>query len=83
MYDEDADVAALRKDEAMAIPAGFDYAVIAGLSTELKTKLMTQQPETLAQASRIDGMTPAALLLVLAHLKRAQVVKRESGKRLA
>ncbi len=72
---QEADIAALRKDEALAIPSGFDYGQISGLSTELKTKLERHAPETLAQASRIDGMTPAALMLVLAHVKRG----RKSG----
>ena len=72
---QEADIAALRKDEALAIPSGFDYGQISGLSTELKTKLELHAPETLAQASRIDGMTPTALMLVLAHVKRG----RKSG----
>lgn len=76
---QDADIAALRKDEAMAIPSGFCYDGIAGLSTELKTKLINSKPETLAQAGRIDGMTPAAMMLLLAHLKRAAKQNRKSA----
>lgn len=64
------DVAKLRRDEAYKIPLDFDYGAIVGLSTELRTKLATARPETLGQAGRIDGMTPAALLLILAGLKR-------------
>jgi tRNA uridine 5-carboxymethylaminomethyl modification enzyme len=64
------DVATLRKDEALSIPGGFDFAAIAGLSTEVRQKLERHRPGTLAQAGRIDGITPAALLLLLAHLKR-------------
>jgi len=67
---QEADVAALRKDETLSIPSGFDYGGISGLSTELQTKLEQHNPETLAQAARIDGMTPAALMLILAHIKR-------------
>jgi len=67
---QELDVAALRNDEALGIPAGFDFATIAGLSTEVRQKLERHRPGTLAQAGRIDGMTPAALLLLLAHLKR-------------
>jgi len=67
---QELDVAALRKDEALQIPAGFDFAALPGLSTEVRQKLERQRPATLAQASRIDGITPAALLLLLAHLKK-------------
>jgi tRNA uridine 5-carboxymethylaminomethyl modification enzyme len=65
-----ADVQALRKDEAVEIPRGFDYAAVHGLSNEVRGKLIQYQPSSLAQASRIDGMTPAALLLLRAHLKK-------------
>lgn len=67
---QDSDVAALRRDEALAIPAGLDFAEIGGLSNELKAKLQQVRPETMGQASRIDGMTPAALTLVLAQIRR-------------
>jgi len=72
---QELDVAALRKDEALAIPPGLDYAALAGLSTEVRQKLDRHRPSTLAQAARIDGMTPAALLLILAHLKAAPARK--------
>ncbi len=65
------DVAALKRDEALAIPADFKYAGIPGLSNEARQKLEQHQPVTLAQAGRIDGLTPAALLLVLVHLKKS------------
>ena len=65
-----ADVATLRRDEATALPATLDYGGIPGLSTELRQKLGQRRPATLAEASRIDGMTPAALFLLLAHAKR-------------
>jgi tRNA uridine 5-carboxymethylaminomethyl modification enzyme len=68
---QEADIEAYRKDEAIAIPAAFDYGAIAGLSTELRQKLQRDRPASLAQASRIDGMTPAALMLILAHVKKA------------
>jgi len=67
---QDADVASYRKDEQVAIPAGFDYAALSGLSTEIRQKLERHRPASLAQAARIDGMTPAALMLVLAHVKK-------------
>jgi tRNA uridine 5-carboxymethylaminomethyl modification enzyme len=62
----------LRKDENQEIPANFDYSRIDGLSNELKLKLGRAQPANLSQASRVDGMTPAALTLLLAKMKQAQ-----------
>ncbi len=67
---QDADIEAYRKDEAIALPAALDYGAIAGLSTELRQKLESSRPASLAQAARIDGMTPAALMLVLANVKK-------------
>lgn len=60
----------LRRDEAVAIPEGFDYASMDGLSSELKAKLLRIRPATLAQAGRIEGITPAALTLILAIIRR-------------
>ncbi len=65
-----ADIEALKRDEAVGIPDGFDYEAISGLSNEVRQKLMDIRPATLGQASRMDGMTPAALTLILSHLKR-------------
>jgi tRNA uridine 5-carboxymethylaminomethyl modification enzyme len=70
---QEADIEAYRKDEAIAIPAAIDYSAIIGLSTELRQKLERERPASLAQAGRIDGMTPAALMLILAHVKKAPV----------
>lgn len=64
------DIDLLRKDEAHQIPVEFDYASVEGLSNELTSKLQRSLPENLAQAARIDGMTPSALTLLLSHLKR-------------
>ena len=74
-YDQYSDrqsreVADLRRQETQRIPPGFDYSVISGLSNELKQKLTRGQPDTILQASRIEGVTPAALLLILAHLRK-------------
>ncbi|MFZ5708891.1 MAG: tRNA uridine-5-carboxymethylaminomethyl(34) synthesis enzyme MnmG [Pseudomonadota bacterium] len=66
---EDAD--AIRRDEAVAIPAGVDYLSLSGLSSELRAKLHRHRPATLAEAGRIEGMTPAALTLLLAVAKKA------------
>lgn len=63
------DVEALRRDEAVLIPDGFSYDAVSGLSNELRGKLSQSRPASIAQASRIEGMTPAALLLLLSSLK--------------
>jgi len=65
-----ADIAAFERDEALLLPKELNYAAVHGLSTELQTKLTDTQPRTLGQASRIDGMTPAALTALLGHVKR-------------
>lgn len=67
---QEADIAAFRKDEGISVPPDFDYASISGLSNELRQKLETARPSTLGHASRIDGMTPAALMLILANVKK-------------
>jgi tRNA uridine 5-carboxymethylaminomethyl modification enzyme len=72
-----SDVEALRRDERVAIPEELDFSGIAGLSTELRQKLERHKPATLAQAGRIDGMTPAALMLVLGAVKRMKGDRRE------
>ena len=71
------DVAALQRDEAVSIPDGLDISSLSGLSTEMRQKINLHKPSTMAQASRIDGMTPAALMLLLA------AVKRHDGRKLA
>jgi len=65
-----SDVAALKRDEAHKIPVSFSYDGIDGLSNELQGKLSTIRPQTLGQASRIDGMTPAALTLLLMKIRQ-------------
>ncbi|MEM7301372.1 MAG: tRNA uridine-5-carboxymethylaminomethyl(34) synthesis enzyme MnmG [Pseudomonadota bacterium] len=64
------DAASIRKDEDRKIPDDFSYDPIAGLSNELKQKLNQVRPANIGQASRMDGMTPSAIILLLAHLKR-------------
>ena len=75
---QDADVAALRKDEAISIPVAFDYDALPNLRAELREKLIAQRPATLAQAGRIEGMTPAALMQLLAAVKKHSVRKLAS-----
>ncbi|MFO1122270.1 MAG: tRNA uridine-5-carboxymethylaminomethyl(34) synthesis enzyme MnmG [Hyphomicrobiales bacterium] len=67
---QDADIQALRKEEQLRLPADLDYAALPSLSAELRQKLLRVRPVTLGQAARIDGMTPAALGVILAHLRR-------------
>lgn len=67
---QEADIDALRREEQMALPVGLDYAAMPSLSAELRQKLTAVRPATLGQASRIDGMTPAALAGILGHVKR-------------
>lgn len=64
------EVANLQRQETQLIPAGFDYRSVAGLSNEMKQKLEHSQPESILQASRLEGVTPAALLLILANLRK-------------
>jgi tRNA uridine 5-carboxymethylaminomethyl modification enzyme len=65
-----ADVAAYRRDENLELPAALDYNGLPGLSMEARQKLTAIRPCTLGQASRIDGITPAALTLLAAHIRR-------------
>ncbi|ATX67608.1 tRNA uridine-5-carboxymethylaminomethyl(34) synthesis enzyme MnmG [Roseinatronobacter bogoriensis] len=67
---QDAQIKALQADEERRFPEGFDFTKVSGLSHELSSKLSRVRPETLAQASRIDGMTPAALVLLLSRIQQ-------------
>jgi tRNA uridine 5-carboxymethylaminomethyl modification enzyme len=67
-----ADVESYRRDEAVALGDDFDYASLAGLSNEAKQKLSAHRPRTIGQAARIDGITPAALTLLVAHVRRGR-----------
>ena len=61
-----------QRNESTPIPAGFDFASVRGLSAEVQQKLERVQPQTIGQAQRIPGMTPAAISLLLVHLERAR-----------
>jgi tRNA uridine 5-carboxymethylaminomethyl modification enzyme len=67
-----ADVAAYRRDENFVLPETIDYAALPGFSNEVKQKLNAQRPRTIGHAAKIDGMTPAALTLLMAHVKRGR-----------
>ena len=67
---QEADIEAFRRDESLAIPADIDFDRIGGLSTEIRTKLAQARPATLGAAGRIPGVTPAALVALLGHVRR-------------
>jgi tRNA uridine 5-carboxymethylaminomethyl modification enzyme len=67
---QQAEVEAFRRDEALALPADLDYAAVPGLSNECRQKLSAVRPQTLGQASRIEGVTPGAVTALLAHVRR-------------
>ena len=73
---QEADIVAFRKDESMRLPDDLDYRAVHGLSTEAAQKLTKIRPATLGQAARIDGVTPAALTLVLAHVRANDLARR-------
>ena len=67
-------IVALRREEALTLPANLDYATIGGLSHEVREKLSLVQPRTLGQAGRIEGVTPGALTALLSHVKKSAPV---------
>ncbi|PPK51172.1 tRNA uridine-5-carboxymethylaminomethyl(34) synthesis enzyme MnmG [Marinobacter persicus] len=69
----------LRKNENTALPIDLDYDTIGGLSNEIKQKLKEVRPETVAQASRIQGVTPAAVSQILVYLKKRDLLKKQSA----
>ncbi|MDX5360798.1 MAG: tRNA uridine-5-carboxymethylaminomethyl(34) synthesis enzyme MnmG [Alphaproteobacteria bacterium] len=66
---QEADIVAFRKDEMLRLPPDLDYTVVHGLSNEVRQKLAAARPVTLGQAARVDGVTPAALTALLAHVR--------------
>ena len=66
---QDADILAFKNDESLVLPAAIDFAAIGGLSTEVCEKLKRVQPETLGAASRISGVTPAAIVAIMRYVK--------------
>jgi tRNA uridine 5-carboxymethylaminomethyl modification enzyme len=77
---QSADADALRREEALTLPANLDYAGIGGLSHEVREKLSLVQPRTLGQAGRIEGVTPGALTALLSHVKKsAPQAERAAG----
>ncbi len=64
------DISSFKKDESVVIPATIKYEILSGLSNEIKSKLIKVRPKTLGQAIRIDGVTPAAIIILLSHIKK-------------
>jgi tRNA uridine 5-carboxymethylaminomethyl modification enzyme len=67
-----ADIAAFRRDENLELPPDLDYGSVKGLSNEARAKLDAIRPRTIGQAGRIDGLTPAALTLLVGHIRRGR-----------
>ncbi|MDH3691260.1 MAG: tRNA uridine-5-carboxymethylaminomethyl(34) synthesis enzyme MnmG, partial [Gammaproteobacteria bacterium] len=67
---QQAEIERQRRNEQTRLPEGLDYQEVRGLSTEVVQKLSAHKPTTIGQASRISGVTPAAISLLLVHLKR-------------
>ncbi len=72
------EIAKQERNENTRLPAGFDYAVVKGLSNEVVLKLNQAQPETMGQASRISGITPAAISLLLVYLKKQGLLRKSA-----
>ena len=72
---QEREIAKHARQESLRLPADLDYEAVHGLSHEARQKLVTARPETLGQASRLEGMTPSAVSLILVHLKKRQLQK--------
>ena len=77
---QQSDIDALRRDEAVIIPSQIDFAMVSGLSTESRDILSKYQPETIGQANRLPGLTPAAIVSVLRYIKRYQMAAKAAVK---
>ena len=73
LYRQKADIEAFRRDEALQLPKDIDYLSLEGMATEVRQKLAAARPVTLGQAARLDGMTPAALTLLLHHARKSDI----------
>ncbi|MGO4834452.1 tRNA uridine-5-carboxymethylaminomethyl(34) synthesis enzyme MnmG, partial [Rhizobiaceae sp. 2RAB30] len=69
---QEADFAAIRREEMRMIPGDLDFSTVPGLSNELKQKIRDRRPSSISDAQKIDGMTPAALSLMIAHIRNAE-----------
>jgi tRNA uridine 5-carboxymethylaminomethyl modification enzyme len=69
---QSADAVQIRREEQRVIPSDLDFSAVPGLSNEIKHKLLTRGPRSLAEAQKIDGMTPAALAIIVSHIRHAE-----------
>ena len=70
---QNADILAFKRDENLKIPDNINYDDFSGLSNEVKAKFKLIKPKTMGQALRIDGITPAAVYILLSHVKRKSI----------
>lgn len=75
---QQADVSQIRHEESRLIPASLDFASVPGLSNELKQKMLARQPRSIADAQRMEGMTPAALAIIVAHVRNSEAAARRN-----
>jgi len=74
---QEQEIKAFRRDESLALPHDLDYAAVGSLSAEIRLKLSASRPETLGQAARVSGVTPAALVALLRHIRREPRPRRD------
>jgi tRNA uridine 5-carboxymethylaminomethyl modification enzyme len=74
---QQADVTQIRQEESRLIPDSLDFASVPGLSNELKQKMLARQPRSIADAQRMEGMTPAALAIIVAHVRNVEAAARK------
>jgi tRNA uridine 5-carboxymethylaminomethyl modification enzyme len=77
---QQSDIAVMEREERLFIPASLDFDAISGLSNELKFKLKQRKPETIAEAQRVEGITPAALALLITHIKKHSARERAAAE---
>ena len=75
LVQQEADIVSFRKDENLIIPNDIDYSKLSGLSNEVKSKFKQIRPKTLGQALRIDGITPAAVYILLSYVKKGHKIR--------
>lgn len=77
---QQSDIAVMEREERLFIPVTLNFDAISGLSNELKAKLKQRKPETIAEAQRVEGITPAALALLITHIKKHGARERAAAE---
>ncbi|MBZ9759139.1 tRNA uridine-5-carboxymethylaminomethyl(34) synthesis enzyme MnmG [Mesorhizobium sp. ESP6-5] len=80
---QSTDVAQIRREESRLIPDTVDFAGVPGLSNELKQKMQARRPRSIAEAQRMEGMTPAALAIIVAHVRHRELVQKAEQRDVA